>query len=78
MKFRDVYDLTNSIKPLLAGKSPDVIGAVLGDLVSLFVVGHHPSVREQILTLHIDMVRDLMPIAEEEIFPNGSPWESLQ
>jgi hypothetical protein len=49
---------------------------VLGDLVSVFVVGNHPSLREEILAMHIDLVRELVPETERELFPHGWPGET--
>lgn len=65
------------IRPLLAGHSPQIQGAVLADLLSVFIAGHHPSLREEILALHIETVRALVPETERELFPRGLPkeWE---
>jgi hypothetical protein len=50
---------------------------VLADLVSLFIAGHHPAFREELLALHIETVRQLIPASEKEIFPDGKPegWD---
>jgi hypothetical protein len=59
--------LSMMIRPLLAGRAPEVQGAVLGELVSLFIAGHHPQLRDEILEQHIKLVRDLIPECEKEI-----------
>ena len=56
------------IKPVLAGQPPELQGAVLADLLSLFIAGHAPQLREEILALHIETVRQLVPASEREIF----------
>jgi hypothetical protein len=70
---RDVEHLSNRIKPLLAGKSPELQGAVLADLLALFIAGHHPGLREEILLLHIEAVRALVEPNEAMMFPDGLP-----
>ena len=73
-----VERLSKRIRPLLAGHSPEIQGAVLADLVSLFIAGHHPAMREEILALHTEAVRKLIPETEKEIFPDGRPegWDT--
>jgi hypothetical protein len=60
-----------AIKPLLAGHNPGVRGAALAELLAPFVAGRHPTVRDEILALHIGAVRQLIPVAEREIFGDG-------
>jgi hypothetical protein len=65
--------LSKRIGPLLARWPPEIQGAVLADLLSVWIAGHHPSLRENLLAAHIDAVRALVPETEKEIFPNGKP-----
>jgi hypothetical protein len=37
----------------------------------IFLAGHHPTAREEILAMHISAVRDLVPLAERQIFGDG-------
>ena len=37
---------------LLAGRSPEVQGAALLELLSLFIAGHAPELRDDIMALH--------------------------
>lgn len=60
--------LSRRIQPLLHGQPPEIVGAVLGELVAMFVVGHHVELREEILRLHLELVRDLIPITEQEMW----------
>ena len=73
-----VETLSNRIKPLLAGHEPEVQGAALADLVSIFFAGHHPALREESIELWVETMRDLIPESEKEIFPNGKPegWDA--
>jgi hypothetical protein len=69
----DALKLSRSIMPLLAGQNPGVVGGALADLVALLIAGHHPSLRDEILQLHIDTVTALIePSAEELLKRRGS------
>lgn len=57
--------LQAQIEPLLKGHDPRVQGAVLSDLVAIWIAGHAPALREQMIQLHLATVRDLVPNAEE-------------
>lgn len=61
-------DLAARIKPLLAGRGPGVQGAALVELVALHLAGHPEQAREHVLTLHIDAVRQMVPVMEHELF----------
>jgi hypothetical protein len=57
--------IANRIKPLLAGSSPEVMGAALAELLSLWLAGHYqggPELIERMLELHIEVVRKLVPV----------------
>jgi hypothetical protein len=65
--------IVNRIKPHLAGVETQIIGAVLGDLVAMFIAGHRAedpggkaadtkAIQELVLQMHIDLVRSLIPI----------------
>lgn len=58
-------DLAEKIKPILGGRGPEVQGAVLAELVSLWAVGHHPAIREQIVTDWLRAVHDLMALNDD-------------
>jgi len=61
------------LKSFLTRRPPQVVGGILADLLSIFIAGHIPMAREEILTLHFAMVRRLIPESEKELFPNGLP-----
>jgi hypothetical protein len=67
-----VNALLQRIAPLFHGQSPDIIGAVLADLVALLLAGHQGTgveeVREELLQLHIETVRGLIPVNEVLLF----------
>ena len=66
--------VSKQIQPLLRGLGSDVQGAVLADLLSLWLAGHmsdNPEateiLRNVVLNEHIECVRDLIPASEMEI-----------
>ena len=75
----DVERIVDRIRPVLAGHPPELQGAVLADLLAMWIAGHHPVLRDEILTLHIDGVRKLIAPNEAAIFDQrgGKPpgWE---
>ena len=47
---------------LLAGLDPDLQGFILSDLTAMHIAGfQHPGLRQEILELHIETVRALLP-----------------
>jgi hypothetical protein len=65
---RDHQPIVDAIKPLLAGKSPMIQSSVLADLLSIWLAGIRPDLREELLQGHIRLVRELIPLAEREQF----------
>lgn len=67
-KIDDDFDaLINAIGRLLHGKGEDLQRAVLTDIVSRWIMGHHPSLRRQALATHVQAVRDLIELNEEAL-----------
>jgi hypothetical protein len=63
-----VFALVERIRPLLAGQHPSVQGAVLAELLGLWLGGHHPpALREAMLTHHVDAVRALMAVTGRQL-----------
>ena len=74
MKRNDVAELVEAIRPLLAGFPAPVQGAVLADLLAIWLAGHFGSdaaktaeIREMLLEAHNETVRRLIPENEEHI-----------
>lgn len=66
--------LEDAIKSLLAGHGPALQGAILGDLVGMWLAGHPAERREWLLDHHIDMVRKMVPVNEAALFGEaGNP-----
>ncbi len=59
---RAVLELVEQIKPLFASKSPELQGAVIIELTSLWLAGHPKDVREDLLEINNVAIRGLTQI----------------
>jgi hypothetical protein len=69
-----VGPLVEAIRPILADKPPQIQGAVLADLLSMWLAGHGPGggdaaaqMRELLLAEHVELVRKLVPLNEAHL-----------
>lgn len=66
----EARQIVERVRPLLAGRPPQVQGAVLADLLAMWLAGHifrgNPgetdALREKLLESHLDLVRRLIPV----------------
>lgn len=59
------FDIVDRIKPLMAGRPGEVQGAVIAQLLAMWVAGHYlngEAIMEEVLEHHIAHVRTLIPI----------------
>jgi hypothetical protein len=68
---RRAAELVETIKPLLAGHPPQVVGAALGELVAMLIAGHAPSLRAEARQRFVEMVDDLVPLEVEALIDAG-------
>lgn len=67
---KEVRRIANQARHLLAGRPAAVQSAVLADLLAIYLAGHivrgdpvkTDVLREQLLDLHVDLVRQLVPV----------------
>lgn len=66
----DVGVLVDRIRPILAHRNPAIQSAALADLLALYIAGHQATegdknaldeLREEVLAMHMQLVRDLIP-----------------
>jgi hypothetical protein len=64
---RDVGKLVHVIRPILAGKDPNIVGAILADLTAIWIAGHRAAskeetdrLRDELLTMHIKAIELLI------------------
>jgi len=68
LRGEDVGAVVDEIRPFLAGYSPALQGAVLSDLVAIWIVGHHPALRQIIFDMHVAAVPGLVDINDKLIY----------
>jgi hypothetical protein len=72
--YNEVDALVSEIRQMLAGRTPGVQGAVLGDLVSMYLIGWPDVHREAVLAELMDLARKLMEPNEKLRFgERGNP-----
>ena len=61
--------VTERIKPILANHHPTLQGAVLAELLSIWIAGHvadtganSAKLRREMLKMHVEQVRKLIPV----------------
>jgi hypothetical protein len=67
-KARMVNKMSVRMKEMLAGFPPEVQGAILADLVAIWLAGHAPPLRELIWHEHVKMLWPLVEANEKIIF----------
>ncbi len=63
-----ILALSKQMGSLLAGHPPGIQGAVLAELLSMWVAGHHPAMRKEILDHHNAMLPKLIEINSKNIW----------
>jgi hypothetical protein len=66
----EVFAIVQRVRPLLAGKPPQIQGAVLADLTATFIGGYGvvgnaeatDVLRDELLKMHVDTVKRLIPV----------------
>jgi hypothetical protein len=66
---RRVQAISETIGPMLHGLGPDIQGAVLADLLAIWLAGFQgpdaEAVRDELLDAHVHLVRKLIPVNEK-------------
>lgn len=63
-------EMMEAVKPIFEGVQPNIQGAVLGNLVALWLGGHYiagDAAIEYLLDMHIKQIRALVPIYIDEL-----------
>lgn len=58
----------SGIRPLMRGRGPDVQGAVLAELVALYIGGHEEELRPEIRRLLFGTIDQLTPVMADAIW----------
>jgi hypothetical protein len=70
----EVTALVSSVKPLFAGKPPEIMAAALAELLAIFLAGHYKGgdvLIARVLASHIEYVRHLVPFCIAELKERG-------
>lgn len=71
--------LVELIGAVLHGLPPEVQGATLGELTALWLAGHHPAIRDQVMAVHLGMIKHLIPLCQAKILhEHGGAWPTKQ
>jgi len=71
-------NIVAQIEPLLAAQGNHVQSMVLADLTATWAAAHNPAIRNDVLFAHIQLINDLIPENEKEIFGGlGFPTKGL-
>jgi hypothetical protein len=70
---QEVLGLIEQIRPLFVGRRPEIVGAVLADLLAMLLAGHvvpgdpkaTAALREELLQVHLQQMRPLIPLNEK-------------
>jgi hypothetical protein len=62
------------IAPMLHGQGPEIQSIVLAELLSMWLIGHHPEVRREALEQHVGLVCDLVTVN----LAKRDPWATMQ
>jgi hypothetical protein len=70
---RDVGAVVNQIRPILAGRPPEMQGAILADLLAIWLAGLHVAgdvaqtrkLRAEMLAMHVSTVEELTAVNAE-------------
>jgi hypothetical protein len=68
---REAGEIVARIVPMLAGATPPVVGAVLGELAARFVASHAPEWRGSAKDMLTELVNRLIPLVVEEMIKSG-------
>lgn len=73
-------ELATRCKPLLRGEPPEIVGVALAELVSLWIGGHHPVLRDGVRTRWWGLVNELARHNDQplEAFEKRPKEEPLQ
>jgi hypothetical protein len=63
--------LADRMKQGLASRPPEVVGAVVGQLLATFVAGHAPLARKLACQMVTAFAEDLVPLIVEEMIAEG-------
>jgi hypothetical protein len=71
MDARQARAIVDRIAPLLAGQRPEIIGAVIGELMARYLASFAPDGRDDVRKLLLALVDQLVPITVNQLIKDG-------
>ena len=76
---QQISALVKKIRPILAGQAPDVQGGALADLTAIWLAGHPPQIRNDMLDHQLRFIRRLTEVNDHLMFGDaGHPSAATQ
>lgn len=72
-----VGEIVNSIRPLLGGQGAHIQGAVIADIVSIFIAAHAPHLRKTMMDGIVKTAMKMVPMNENILFGGKHPYTVL-
>lgn len=60
-------EIVDQIRPLLAGKLPQLQGIVVAELTAIWLAGHAPELRDDLIRMQDAAVRELVTLWHERL-----------
>lgn len=70
-----VMETVKKIHPMMAGKRPEIQGAIIADLLGTYLAGYPPEHRGGVVKTLLETAKDLVPITERAM---GNFWDELK
>jgi hypothetical protein len=71
----EATDLAKQIAPMLQDREFEVVGAVLAQLLAVFIAGHIPPLRERAAQLVVEGAELMVPVILDEIETDRRPQQ---
>jgi hypothetical protein len=56
------------LKPIIGGRAPELQSAIVAELTALWLVGHADLLRAGLFVRHMELIRNILPSVELEVF----------
>ncbi len=64
---QELHRVVEQIGAMLARRSPHAQGAIIAELLSMWLAGWDATVREEALSLLLRLAREMVPVQEERV-----------
>lgn len=64
---RQSEQIIDRIRPLLGGQPPELQGIIVAELLAIWLAGHHPDLRDDLLKLALDTLPELVALWDDRL-----------